>query len=105
MKYSPKRKTILVGVKDNIEEENSNEERHAGILKLCPTRWTVTASCYDRILLNYALLLKAWEVCLEEKLDPDVRARINGCAGQMKLSIYFLVSILVNASLPIQIAF
>ena len=64
IKYSPKRETILGGVKDNIEEENSNEGRHAGILKLCPTRWTVTAACYDRILLNYTSLLKACEVCL-----------------------------------------
>ena len=42
IKYSPKRETILDGVKDNIEEENSNEERQVGISKLCPSRWYIT---------------------------------------------------------------
>ena len=89
IKYSPKRETIREGVKDITEEEDSNEERHAGSLKLCPTRWTVTASCYDRILQNYALLLKAWEVCLEEKLDSDIKTCINGCDSQMKTFNFF----------------
>ena len=89
IKYSPKRETILGAVKDNIEEQSSNKENCAGILKLCPTRWTVTAACYDRILLNYASLFKAWEVCLEGRVDPDVRGRILGCDSQMKTFNFF----------------
>jgi hypothetical protein len=91
IKYSPKRETILGRVKDNIEQddEGSEEEMAAGILKLCPTRWTVTAACYERILANYASLLKAWEVSLEGQLEPDVRARILGCDAQMKTFNFF----------------
>lgn len=51
IKYSPRRETILGDIKENIEEES-------GILKLCPTRWTVRAACYERILANYASLFK-----------------------------------------------
>ena len=89
IKYSPKRETILESLKDKIEDESSDTEKCGGILKLCPTRWTVTAACYDRILLNYASLLKAWEVCLEGKLETDVRARIIGCDTQMKTFNFF----------------
>ena len=44
IKYSPKQETIFDGAKDNIKEENSNKDRHAGIriLKLCPTRCHIT---------------------------------------------------------------
>ena len=38
IKFSLKRETILGSVKDNIEEEDSEYEKPAGILKLCPTR-------------------------------------------------------------------
>ena len=58
IKYSPKRENILGDIKENIEEESCSEERIGGILKLCPTRWTVRAACYDRILANYASLFQ-----------------------------------------------
>jgi len=89
IKYSPKRETILGDIKENIEEESCSEERIGGILKLCPTRWTVRAACYERILANYASLFKLWEVCLEKRVDPDVRARIIGCDAQMKTFDFF----------------
>ena len=44
-----------------------------------PKRWTVRASCFGRILENYAVLMEEWDVCLSERLQPDVRARIIGC--------------------------
>ena len=50
-----------------------------GIIGLFPKRWTVTASCSRRILDNYAVLMEQWDVCLSERLQPDVRARIIGC--------------------------
>lgn len=43
IKYSPKRETIFGDIKENIKEESCSKERVGGILKLCPTRWTVRA--------------------------------------------------------------
>lgn len=89
IKYSPKRKPFLGDIKENMEEESCNEERIGGILRLCPTRWTVRAACYERILANYASLFKLWEVCLEKRIDPDVRARIIGGDAQIKTFDFF----------------
>ena len=44
-----------------------------------PKRWTVRASCFGRILENQAVLMEEWDVCLSERLEPDVRERIIGC--------------------------
>ena len=44
-----------------------------------PKRWTVRASCFERIVENYAVLMEEWDVCLSERLEPDVRERIIGC--------------------------
>lgn len=55
IKYSPKRETMLGDLKDNTERETCDgEEKVLGIVKFCPTRWTVKATCYQRILDNYA---------------------------------------------------
>ena len=37
------------------------------------------ASCSRLILENHAVLMEEWDVCLSERLQPDVRARIIGC--------------------------
>ena len=50
-----------------------------GIIGLFPKRWTVRTKCFRRILENYAVLMEEWDVCLSERLQPDVRARIIGC--------------------------
>lgn len=90
IKYSPKREHLLGEAKDNIEGESCNEEDEIpGIVKFCPTRWTVTATCYKRILDNYASLFKVWDTCLESKIDTDTRARILGCQAHMKTFHYF----------------
>ena len=91
-KYSPKRENILGEVKENIEngdEEDVDKCREGGLLKLCPTRWTVRASCYERIIENYAFLFKAWKLCLSKKLEFDIKARILGCEYQMKSFDFF----------------
>ena len=49
----------------------------------------MTAACYDLILVNYASLLKAWQVCLEGKLETDIRARIIACDTRMKTFNFF----------------
>ena len=52
------------------------ESEAKGILGLCPTRWTVRASCFQRILDNYAALLQEWTISLDNKLQSDIRGRI-----------------------------
>ena len=90
IKYSPKRENLLGEVKDNVEGETCSEEDEIpGIVKFCPTRWTVKATCYKRILDNYASLFKVWDTCLESKIDTNTRARILGCQAQMKTFHYF----------------
>ena len=47
------------------------------------------ATCYKRILDNYASLFKVWDTCLESKIDTDAMARILGCQAHMKTFHYF----------------
>ena len=54
IKFSPKRENLLGEIKENLEEPESAAK---GIIGLCPTRWTVRASCFQRILDKYAALL------------------------------------------------
>ena len=74
LKFSPKRETIHSSVKDNIEEDDSEDEKPAGVLKLCLTRWMVMAACYNCIIANYSSLLEVWKVCLEMRVEPCVIA-------------------------------
>ena len=55
MKFSPKRENLLGEIKENLEGLESEAK---GILGLCPTRWTVRASCFQQILDNYAALFQ-----------------------------------------------
>ena len=73
--FSPKRDNLLGEIKENLE---GPEIEAKGILGLCPTRWTVLASCFQRILDNYAALLQEWTISLDEKLQSDIRGRIIG---------------------------
>ena len=50
IKFSPKRESLLGEIQQNIQER---ELATHGIIKLCPTRWTVSASCFPRVLDNY----------------------------------------------------
>ena len=49
---------------ENLEGPESEAK---DILGLCPTRWTVRASCFQRILDNYAALLQEWTISLDER--------------------------------------
>lgn len=88
IKFSPKRECLLKELKDNLEIEDENVSSR-GIIGLCPTRWTVRASCFRRILEHYPILLQEWDICLSEKLQSDVRARIIGCKTQMERFDFF----------------
>jgi len=93
IKYSPKRETMLGEEKENIEIQSEVNDEHKdpqpGIVTFCPTRWTVTAECYKRILDNYEPLMKVWDASLLTNLKPDIKARIIGCQTQMKTFAYF----------------
>ena len=82
IKLTPKREFLLGEIQGNLEGPESEAE---GIL--CPTRWTVRASCFQRILDNYAALLQEWTISLDEKLryewKSDMSGRIIGCQMQM----------------------
>ena len=43
IKFSPKQESLLGERKENLEGPESEAK---GILGLCPTRWTVRASCF-----------------------------------------------------------
>ena len=88
IKFSPKRESLLQQLKENLETEDEYASSR-GIIGLCPTRWTVRASCFRRILENYSVLMEEWDVCLSERLQPDVRARIIGCKAQMERFDFF----------------
>ena len=88
VKFSPKRENLLGEVKSNLEEEDATA---AGLTKFSATRWTVRATCFQRVLNNYNALLTLWNECLQSdpKPDPDVRGRIIGCQAQMKSFDFF----------------
>ena len=85
IKFSPKRERLLGDIKENLDEEHAA----GGIITLCPTRWTVRASCFQRIIDNYSALLQEWIVCLDQKLQADVRGRVIGCEAQMNTFDFF----------------
>ena len=88
VKFSPKRENLLGEVKSNLKEEDATA---AGLTKFSATRWTVRATCFQRVLNNYNALLTLWNECLhsDPKPDPDVRGRIIGCQAQMKSFDFF----------------
>ena len=66
----------------------------AGLTKFSATRWTVRATCFQKILDNYEELLTLWNESLETNLEPDIRGRIVGCQAQMRSFNFFFGLIL-----------
>ena len=90
VKYSPKRENNLGRMQENFEGNfDPDTEKFPALEKLCPTRWTVLASCFQKIIDNYCLLLKLWDECLKKSLDAETRSRIIGCKAQMKTCNFF----------------
>ena len=85
IKFSPKRKRLLGGIEENLDEQPAT----GGVISLCPTRWTVQVNCFHRIIDNYSALLQEWIECLDQKLQADVRGRIIGCQAQMNTFVFF----------------
>ena len=78
-----------------MNEAVTEKEKVVSLDKLCITRWTIRASCFNKIFETYESLQKLWKVCLDEKLDAEVRARIIGCQSQMEL-FSFLFGLLLS---------
>ena len=90
VKFSLKRENLLGQIKSNIEMEDEEEGISAsGLSKFCATRWTVRATCFQRVIDNYDALLKLWNDCLETRLESDVRGRTIGCQAQIKKFDFF----------------
>ena len=86
VKYSPKRERMLGEIQSNIEgiEDTNYTQGVITIDKLCPTRWTVKANCFKKVLDLYDQLWELFQSCLAEgKLVTDVKSRIIGCQSQM----------------------
>ena len=67
-----------------MEDEEEEGISASGLTKFCATRWTVRATCFQRVIDNYDALLKLWNDCLEMRLESDVRGRVIGYQAQMK---------------------
>lgn len=91
LQYSPKRANLFKEIKVNMCDETS------GFRILCPTRWTVRNETFRCIIDNYTPLLELWETILGERVDSEVRARVNGVCSQMNtFSYYFGVRLTHN---------
>ena len=69
IKFSPKREGIVNKIKADIHKDTP------GINMLSPTQWTVQGESFERIKVNYEALMLGWDICLEERLDTEIRAR------------------------------
>ena len=87
IKFSPKRENLLGEIKENLEEPRICSQGHNRSLSY--SGWTVRASCFQRILDNYAALLQEWIISLDGKLQSDIRGRIVGCQAQMNTFDFF----------------
>ena len=91
VKFSPKREKMLGDVNENVEglDQEGLKVRRESLDKLYATRWTVRASCFQKIIDQYDSLQQPWDLCLQEKLTADVRSRTIGCQAQMQSFKFF----------------
>ena len=74
-----------------MEFESEPEEKANDITKLSQTRWTVRATCLQRVIDNYEALMKVWIHCLDNgKMESELKGRIIGVKTQMEsFELYF----------------
>ena len=62
MKLSPKRENIFGSIEEVVEGnvEDLEETKIIKLSKLCVTRWTVRALCFNRIIEKYGTLQVLW---------------------------------------------
>ena len=88
VKFSPKRENLLGELQENIEGDLQNEvekRKPISLDKLCSTRWTVRAKCYQKIIDIYDKIIELLEFSLKEvNLKTEVKGRVIGCLKQVK---------------------
>ena len=88
VKFSPKREILLGELQENIEGDFENEvekRKPISLDKLCSTRWTVRAKCYQKIIDIYDKIIELLDFSLKEgNLNTEVKGRVIGCLRQMK---------------------
>lgn len=84
IKYSPKRNAMFDKLKKDLAPDSP------GFRVLCPTRWTVRGDSLKSVLDNYAVLQEEFDLCLETRLEPDIKLRIIGVKHQMSTFDFFL---------------
>ena len=78
--HSPKRENVLGKTQENFEGNfDPDTDKFLALEKLCPTCWAVLASCFQKIIYKYCLLLKLCDECLMESVDANTRSRNIGC--------------------------
>ena len=77
------------------DDESIDKSKVNQISKLCNTRWTVRANCFQRIIDNYQYICSLWDKFLKETgVTAGVKSRIIGRKGQMTtLELYFVLKI------------
>ena len=86
IKYSPKWENILGSIKEQVEFESEPEEKANDITKLSQTRWTIRATCLQRVIDNYEALMKLWIHCLDsKKMESELKGRIIGVMQSFEL--------------------
>ncbi len=93
LQYSPKRGALFKEIKAEISPDT------VGFRILCPTRWTVHNETFRSIMDNYDALMELWETILNDRLDSETRARVNGVASQMKTFDFFFGACLLHSIL------
>jgi len=90
VKYSPKRENMLGKLSENVDGTLETDKQAWKLDKLSTTRWTIRAKCFKKMIKNYQSLMALWDESLNERLDAETKARINGCKKQMEsFSFYF----------------
>ena len=79
VKFSPNRNSVFDCIKSEKELCIGGSKR-----SFCSTRLTVHREFIASILDNYSALTLLWEECLEERLQPDIKGRINGIQTQRR---------------------
>ena len=81
---------IAENFEGKLVEGRQKVVNYSKLSKLIVTRWTVHATCFQKSINNYTLLLKLWDECLIEAPHPDRKLKIIGCQKQMKsFAFYF----------------
>ena len=74
---------MLGAVKDHLDNED-DDEIAPGVSKFSVTRWTVRATCFRRIFINYRSLQETWKECLKQVgVYTEIKSRIIGCQMQI----------------------